>query len=62
MTTRKNHTDYVEARKFIVEQNKQLRLERTPQQQLEKLDKLFGVRVGAKKERLRLQKIISNGQ
>lgn len=31
---------------------------RTPQQQLERLDKLLGVGIGAKKERARLQKSI----
>jgi hypothetical protein len=47
-----------EAHRKAAEERQEARNARTPQQQLQRLDKLLGIGQGAKKERARLQALI----
>lgn len=58
MPTRINTFKRVEDRKTKATQRKAARDLLSPAQQLEKLDQLFGIGVGAKKERARLRALI----
>lgn len=49
-----------ELRREQAEQRIADRIKRTPQEQLDRLDKLLGVNVGATKERIRLQALVLN--
>lgn len=54
MVTRKNTFKRIELRKQSAANRQAERNLRTPAQQIERLDQMFGAGVGAKKERVRL--------
>lgn len=58
MATRVNTFRRIENRKTKADQRKQARDLLSPAQQIEKLDQLFGVGVGAKRERIRLRALV----
>lgn len=55
---RKNFPGRKEERRKFAQQLQEERAKRTPQQQLDRLDRLLGTGVGAVRERTRLQKQI----
>ena len=55
-----NRHENIESRKKLALENQEARAKRSPQEQLAVLDRTLGAGVGAVKERIRLQKLISS--
>jgi hypothetical protein len=52
-------TEGIERRRREAAERAELRVKRTPQDQLDRLDRIFGKDLGAKKERAKLHKLLT---